>query len=976
MRSELFFTAWIVIALSATTVCSADDAFISLTGDRHVANVVFFAAISDNECLCSCEDKVIRQIKLDEKKVVKTYRFHRGVGQRGDITAFSFSGDRKQFVIGTFGEPGIAPAKIHIVDIQQQEITRSFDGHQKTIRGLRFINGGKQLVSSSDDKTLVIWDVATGKRLKTVSLSNQGRAIQLIHDSLAVVGLSGGNLSLVDLDAARVTKTVVAHNGKLRGLLVVGDEVISGGSDGQVIAWSKQLNRLRSNQFKTGATNYPVTSLSLTKDRKRIIYSLGLHDDVGDLIGPNQSRTTKAGLLNIASLQTTQELTGQKLPVRNLFQIGDRYVGLNEESDIVAWGTDGRLIGPIVELDIDYKYNARFSHSSSDQSLVVWASKFVPKRIDAMYTDSFSLSMLQREETPPSKLPPEVEPINKSIRTGDKKMRTNAWVAQGRSATAGAIPDYVGVFAGNAMQKAFFLQPYSRYGRNKKATFLDAQQVLFATDRGLFVFDVNREQLVKELFDQASFVTSISFPRGNPNWFMTNAKDNVLRFWNRNTHELVFSLFTAGNEWVMWTRDGYYDCSPGGERIVGWHVNRGEDKLAEFQPLQNFHKNFHSPKIIRRLWQTANVDSAFSGTQKPRLRAIDNLGPEVHLSVKGGKQEANYKQVRESEIELEISAAAEPGSLLTEIDLLINGRYVETIRRYSNARKQRDSFQYKHNLSPGLQDITVLAKATNQTFNTSTSTPVFYKSSSVRTASRKLFVLGIGISDYGQSQTFQRLPKASEQSKEVVRIMREGGSGLFDDGVEALSLQPRSRDEVFDAINSVKAKFKPTDMLVLYWAGHGLEVRQQFFFAMPGAEKTTIRQRGISAEDISKELADLSGGKVFLLIDTCEAGAALETLRDRVLQNGRADEFGIMTIAAAPRYQEAKDGLFGKVLIEGLLGTAATTYREPPLNKRIVMSQRLESFLRYEVRERSNKAQEPISNGFSDNRSYRLTYAK
>ena len=44
----------------------------------------------------------------------------------------------------------------------------------------------------------------------------------------------------------------------------------------------------------------------------------------------------------------------------------------------------------------------------------------------------------------------------------------------------------------------------------------------------------------------------------------------------------LLSLFVAGDEWVLWTPSGYYDASPGGDRLIGWHVNRGRQKAARF----------------------------------------------------------------------------------------------------------------------------------------------------------------------------------------------------------------------------------------------------------------------------------------------------------------------------------------------------------------------------------------------------------
>jgi len=33
---------------------------------------------------------------------------------------------------------------------------------------------------------------------------------------------------------------------------------------------------------------------------------------------------------------------------------------------------------------------------------------------------------------------------------------------------------------------------------------------------------------------------------------------------------------------VLWTPSGYYDASPGGEDFIGWQVNKGKDKAADF----------------------------------------------------------------------------------------------------------------------------------------------------------------------------------------------------------------------------------------------------------------------------------------------------------------------------------------------------------------------------------------------------------
>ena len=40
---------------------------------------------------------------------------------------------------------------------------------------------------------------------------------------------------------------------------------------------------------------------------------------------------------------------------------------------------------------------------------------------------------------------------------------------------------------------------------------------------------------------------------------------------------LAFFPHKDKKRWVLWTPSGYYDASPGGEELIGWHVSNGKD---------------------------------------------------------------------------------------------------------------------------------------------------------------------------------------------------------------------------------------------------------------------------------------------------------------------------------------------------------------------------------------------------------------
>jgi len=70
--------------------------------------------------------------------------------------------------------------------------------------------------------------------------------------------------------------------------------------------------------------------------------------------------------------------------------------------------------------------------------------------------------------------------------------------------------------------------------------------------------------------------------------------------------------------WRLWgARDvnggmkaAYYDCSPGGEDLIGWHVNRGKDEAADFFPAAKFREQFTARDVIQQVLAKGDVTAA------------------------------------------------------------------------------------------------------------------------------------------------------------------------------------------------------------------------------------------------------------------------------------------------------------------------------------------------------------------------------
>ena len=86
--------------------------------------------------------------------------------------------------------------------------------------------------------------------------------------------------------------------------------------------------------------------------------------------------------------------------------------------------------------------------------------------------------------------------------------------------------------------------------------------------------------------------------------------DGTIR-WHRMTDGAeVLALFPHrdGERWVAWTPEGYYVASPGAEDLIGWHVNNGKDRAADFFSASRFRDAFYRPDIVTRVLETLDPD--------------------------------------------------------------------------------------------------------------------------------------------------------------------------------------------------------------------------------------------------------------------------------------------------------------------------------------------------------------------------------
>jgi len=90
--------------------------------------------------------------------------------------------------------------------------------------------------------------------------------------------------------------------------------------------------------------------------------------------------------------------------------------------------------------------------------------------------------------------------------------------------------------------------------------------------------------------------------------------DGTIRWYKTEDGTELLSLFLHKDKkkWVISTASGYYDTAPGTEEFLGWNVNRGKEHAADFFPLAKFRTKYYRPDIIDKILDTGNEQEAIS----------------------------------------------------------------------------------------------------------------------------------------------------------------------------------------------------------------------------------------------------------------------------------------------------------------------------------------------------------------------------
>ena len=846
--------------------------------------------------------------------------------------------------------------------------------HTGAITGIGADAGGRWAVTTSEDKTARVWDVASGAaigvlrppqgpgyegRLYCVAVSADG-SVAAVSGWTSTEALSNNAIYLFELRSGRLVKRLDGVPSAINGLAFSPDGQLLAAAAGAGV--SLRLFELPSGRELSRETAYlgGLLNLQFSPDGRRIVAS-GL-DGLLHLYGRDSGSWQPLAALPMPggrrvlaprfSPDGRYIVTGyldshvvSVLQASNLSEIGRPATDTSHRSAFLAWSLDGQwlhggLVGPVGSVSQLRTWSTRDSANFKDlpigtstitglQSLPggrVLFSTMDPSwglvQPDGRVSDHRSLGADFRLQDGAFTVSDDARRVRFSLKMGVRPPQVfdlgagglvadDASLPQPRQAAPGlTLSNWRGTDQVLLNGQRLPLQPNEM--ARSLAISADGSRLALGTDWGLSLFSRQGQRLWFQPSSSSTWAVALS---GDGRHVVSGHGDGTVRWRRTDNGSEVLALFlhTDGQRWVAWTPEGFFDASPGGEQLIGHHLNRGPAQAGEFISAAQLRERYFQPALVaQRLLPGGSerlaVATRSQGDVRRVLDGAASLPPQVQLLSAGDGQGDVTVQVKVNE------RGGGVGALTFYLDgKPMEGRQAGVMTDGTISR----SFA----LPPGRYKLEVAASSRGGVEGQRVSQTLVVSGTPAPAA---LHILAIGVEKYRDPRL--ELKHSANDASQLGADLAQRGKPLFPSGVNLTVLRDEqaSLAGIESAFDKLRAKFRPDDTLVIFLAGHGESGAGGGYVFLPwdfergaaGASGQGLNEARLQA------MLTRSPTKTLLLIDTCEAGSAEDLVAGAYRRlNGLTQH---VLIGASRKAELAREGYQGHgVFTAALLETLA-----------------------------------------------------
>ncbi|WP_339137822.1 MAG: caspase family protein [Candidatus Electrothrix sp. GW3-4] len=499
--------------------------------------------------------------------------------------------------------------------------------------------------------------------------------------------------------------------------------------------------------------------------------------------------------------------------------------------------------------------------------------------------------------------------------------------------------------------KPLALEQYER--SRSLAIAPDKQHFLLGADYRLRYFDRQGREVWQQPVPGTAWGVNIS---KDGKLAVAAFADGTVRWYRLSDGEPLLALFVSVNQktkeaehWVAWTPKGWYDSSPGGDSLIGWQVNNGKDRLADFFPASQFRERFYRPDVVAKVLETLDQDKAVARADAAAGRkrsgpVVLSLPPAVDLLAP-----ANGSSFSSPTLTLRYRVRTQDGPPITHLLVQVDGRY----RQRATVERRRDT-EWEGSLDVTLpaKDMTLSLLAENALGDTSPPADInLHWQGNIDPFKPVLYVLAVGVDTYdapainfavddqGKRTDRKYLNYAGADARDFVQEMRKhvgpGRHRLYREVKEKVLINEQAdRSAVLDGLDWIERETTNKDVAMVFFAGHGkLDRRGDYYFLPRDFEPGRYMSSGVSYDAINSTVSRIQG-KALFFVDTCYSGRAAGRRGNdkvditRIINDLSAAENGVIVLSATTGQQTALEkpewghGAFTLALLEALRGNA------------------------------------------------------
>ena len=477
----------------------------------------------------------------------------------------------------------------------------------------------------------------------------------------------------------------------------------------------------------------------------------------------------------------------------------------------------------------------------------------------------------------------------------------------------------------------------------------DGEHFLLGTEWWLRYFDREGTPEWKVLAPGAVWAVNIA---RNRHVGIAALSDGTIRWYDLKQRDELLAFFPHRDRkrWVLWNPAGFFNASDGGDSLIGYHLNQGQDEAAAFVQVAQLTNLYFRPELVTAYLDgnRAAAEAALSEIGDIRT-VLAQLPPEVEIL---GPAEVTL----DGNVYKVLVRITDRGSGIGAIRLRLNGTPITP--RAPPVGHGRGSLTKPVESSPDTNgkagelfelEFRPPSSAKVQTHEVAVEVEgLVHKVHSISKPQRltvppqagevpSLHVLAVGINEYRDSRL--RLNYAVNDARIISDTLVNRRWRYNPGEILVLEDEDATLSGIEQAFEHMIQAVEPNDVFVLFLSGHGRTFQGRYHF-LPSEfiyeNNNVLAERSVSETRLAEWLTGIQANKTLLILDTCEAGSALKLTELTSIAKGvnqKASVARLMRltgraiIAASSEQGIAlegfeKHGVFSYSILEGLRGAA------------------------------------------------------